>query len=216
MRFFLSSLPGLLATTSIFSSVSAAPVVGTSCVEGRSNGAVFQDFTVTCGVDFSGRDVGSTNSPSFESCILSCKAQSDCTFVAFVGGDDGGNCYMKTDIGAPNTAGHVWSASKTVPVVPTTPKAVGLSCAQNKDNGTIFKTASGKNFLVYCGWEYAGGDLASANTDSFESCMNTCATTAGCIDVSYGKYFLQPLLVFNSNTISLRSLLHEEQRRRSC
>lgn len=184
---FLSSLPGLLATTSLLSSVSAAPVVGTSCVEGRSNGAVFQDFTVTCGVDFSGRDVGATYSTSFEECIVACKARTDCTFVAFVGGDDGGNCYLKTDIGAPNNAGHVWSASKVAaPSTPSTPTPAGLTCANNKDNGTTFTSASGKKYLVYCGWEYFGGDLSATNSDSFEGCMNTCATTAGCIDVSYG------------------------------
>ena len=187
MQLFPSLLPGFVAAAGLFSSVTAAPVVGTSCVNAASNLATFQDFKVECGIDYSGRDVSSTFSPSFESCILSCKAFVGCDFVSFVGGDDGGNCYLKTDIGIGNIAGHVWSAKKIVTTTqPTTPAAVAISCANNKDNGTTYTSAAGKKYLVYCGWEYGGGDLASTSTTSFELCMDACASTTGCIDVSYG------------------------------
>ncbi len=89
-----------------------------------------------------------------------------------------GACYMKSTLGPYLTAGAVWTAKE---------KTVTLTCDNGKDNGTVYTSPSGKSYLVICGWEYGGGDLAATNTASFEACMNTCATTTGCIDVSYGN-----------------------------
>ncbi|KAK4174304.1 hypothetical protein QBC36DRAFT_243675 [Triangularia setosa] len=60
-----------------------------------------------------------------------------------------------------------------------------VSCHNNLSNGTIYKSATGVEFLVLCGVDYGGGDMSAAQTDTFAGCMNLCAETAGCVDVSY-------------------------------
>merc|ERR1712225_66300 len=43
---------------------------------------------------------------------------------------------------------------------------------------------SGAQFLIECGTDHAGGDLKMVYVDSFASCIQTCAQTTGCVDVS--------------------------------
>ena len=73
--------------------------------------------------------------------------------------------------------------SGPAPVVP------GLSCAGGADDGKTYTSANGKHFKVICGKEYYGGDLLYANVPTFEQCLDTCSTTEGCIDVSYGMFY---------------------------
>ncbi|KAK5122838.1 hypothetical protein LTR85_003753 [Meristemomyces frigidus] len=50
-------------------------------------------------------------------------------------------------------------------------------------NSTTY-TTNGLNFLIECGIDHSGGDLSSKSVSSFSACINACATTAGCVDVS--------------------------------
>lgn len=45
-------------------------------------------------------------------------------------------------------------------------------------------TSSKGDFKIICGKDYAGNDLPSTNTKTFEACIETCATTDRCVDVS--------------------------------
>lgn len=50
---------------------------------------------------------------------------------------------------------------------------------------TIFDAINGGHYIVECGVDHAAGDLASTSAETFDECINTCDSTAGCVDVSY-------------------------------
>ncbi|KAK4204579.1 hypothetical protein QBC40DRAFT_216824 [Triangularia verruculosa] len=60
-----------------------------------------------------------------------------------------------------------------------------VSCHNNISNGTVYESATGVEFLVLCGVDYGGGDMNAAQADTFSECMDLCAETTGCVDVSY-------------------------------
>lgn len=51
-------------------------------------------------------------------------------------------------------------------------------------NGTSY-TTNGATFTIECGIDHAGGDLSSKQVSCFSECITACATTSGCVDVSY-------------------------------
>ena len=52
-------------------------------------------------------------------------------------------------------------------------------------NGSTFLASNGATFLIECGVDHAGGDLgAGVSVPDFNTCINKCATTSGCVDVS--------------------------------
>ena len=60
-----------------------------------------------------------------------------------------------------------------------------VTCVDKASDKTVYTTAHGTVFQVLCGVDYAGGDIAAKDTDTFEACILACEGTAGCIDVSY-------------------------------
>lgn len=58
-----------------------------------------------------------------------------------------------------------------------------LSCPAS--NG-MNVTSNGSGFVVQCGIDHAGGDVASITVESFQACIDACATYAGgmCVDIS--------------------------------
>lgn len=69
--------------------------------------------------------------------------------------------------------------------VETTP----LDCTNLDTNGTIYKTA-GSSLLVLCGFDFGGGDMGGSPQPTFADCMEACAATQDCIDVSYASGLL--------------------------
>ena len=97
---------------------------------------------------------------------------------------------MKHTISTLIDAGHVWTAERVdaqAPVV-TEPlvKDVELSCLNPEDNGKTYTAKNGGQYKVECGLDYAGGDLQRVDAETtFQSCMDACDATTGCIDVSW-------------------------------
>ena len=102
---------------------------------------------------------------------------------------------MKNKKGDAADVGHVWGASLVVdeieqpggpntPTTPTTPVSA-LSCVDKKDHQKRYGAPSGGLYLIECGLDYAGGDLAASVVDSFEDCIETCDKNVLCVDVSY-------------------------------
>ncbi len=60
-----------------------------------------------------------------------------------------------------------------------------VTCVDNASDQAAYTAANGDEFTIMCGVDYAGGDLAATNTDTFAECIEACSTTTGCIDVSY-------------------------------
>lgn len=52
-------------------------------------------------------------------------------------------------------------------------------------NNTTFSASNGAKFTVECGLDRPGGDLRWEYTDNFASCIEACARTPRCVDVTY-------------------------------
>ncbi|KAJ9630987.1 hypothetical protein H2203_001515 [Taxawa tesnikishii (nom. ined.)] len=70
-----------------------------------------------------------------------------------------------------------------------------ITCPTN--NGSIYPAPNGQNYQILCGVDNAGGDMASASVSSFAQCVQTCANTTGCVDVS----FVPPNMCYMKNAI---------------
>jgi hypothetical protein len=76
------------------------------------------------------------------------------------------------------------STSSTLPTSSAT-AAKDLTCADGKDDKKSYTAANGGSFIIECGVDYGGNDLSAVDSASFTACMDTCDSTAGCVDVSY-------------------------------
>lgn len=80
-----------------------------SCVGNKDDTKIRGNFTIQCGNDHAGADIGST-SGTFEECIDTCNANSECQAVSWVWG----TCYMKNAVNDGQTGvSHVWGAVRT-------------------------------------------------------------------------------------------------------
>jgi len=73
------------------------------------------------------------------------------------------------------------SRSSTAPAS-TASTASAVSCPSS--NGQNYTAVTGATFLIECGIDHAGGDMGSVSVKTFSDCINACANTAGCVDVS--------------------------------
>ncbi|GAM86905.1 hypothetical protein ANO11243_049260 [Dothideomycetidae sp. 11243] len=73
-----------------------------------------------------------------------------------------------------------------------------LSCPSS--NGETYTTPSGASFIIECSTDHFGGDFSRVATSDLASCINTCATTPSCVDVSLsaGWCYLKNSLGFAS------------------
>jgi hypothetical protein len=105
-----------------------------------------------------------------------------------------GACYLKQTISTLFTSDYAWTAQLISDSSSPEPTKK-LSCLNNADDQKTYIAKSGGSYTVECGVDYAGGDLKSIDSTTFQSCMDTCDTTAGCIDVSWvwGKCYMNAL-----------------------
>ncbi|USW48743.1 Putative carbohydrate-binding WSC, PAN/Apple domain, alpha/Beta hydrolase [Septoria linicola] len=75
------------------------------------------------------------------------------------------------------------STSSTSSSVTATPTAGSSSISCPSADGTTV-TSIGKKFLIECGIDHAGGDIASTTVSSFQGCVDACAQNSQCVDVS--------------------------------
>lgn len=62
---------------------------------------------------------------------------------------------------------------------------VSASTSCPASNGTTFAASNGAKFEVECGFDRAGGDIKMVFYGSFEDCINGCASTPSCVDVTF-------------------------------
>ncbi|GAB1319992.1 hypothetical protein MFIFM68171_10202 [Madurella fahalii] len=60
-----------------------------------------------------------------------------------------------------------------------------LTCVGGASDQSTYTSVSGTVFQILCGIDYAGGDIAGTDKTTFAECIDACATTPGCVDVSY-------------------------------
>jgi hypothetical protein len=149
---------------------------------GKEQGSTFtytpssgSPFDIVCGEDYAGGDLKALATSSFKDCLTACDTEPTCVTVAY----RDGACYLKNKVTSAVSNESVWSAKKE-----NVPTSTALSCEDNRSDGVTY-TASKGHFRIICGKEYPGGDLTSTSTSTFEDCIETCATNAHCIDVSY-------------------------------
>ncbi|KAM7205766.1 hypothetical protein V8F20_002999 [Naviculisporaceae sp. PSN 640] len=183
-----------------------------SCEDNRSNGTTYTsatggEFLVLCGVDHGGGDMGVQDIKTFGGCMDKCDSTPGCVDVSYVGT----GCYLKSQLGPLNQAGHVWTgrristssssssssssslspsstsstttATSTAAAAPTSTDAP--TCDQNASDGTSYLAGSGSVWEIICGREYYGGDLRRETHGTFQACIESCDADAECVDVSY-------------------------------
>ncbi|KAI4791440.1 alpha/beta-hydrolase, partial [Aureobasidium sp. EXF-8846] len=176
-----------------------------------SNGNTYR---VTCSSDNSVGSYANTQaSTSYMDCMNACDTASStgCVGFTYVGGSGGGSsgtCWLKKSMGTYTSAGSntisavrisggssgdsvssavpsVSSTSSASPSAPlsTAPASSALSCPAS-NNQIYTYAASGAQFVIECGIDHSGGDMASTSVKNLEGCIAACATTNGCVDVS--------------------------------
>ncbi|KAK3314415.1 hypothetical protein B0H66DRAFT_595135 [Apodospora peruviana] len=175
-----------------------------SCEDNRSNGTMYTsatggEFLVLCGVDHGGGDMGVQDIKTFAGCMDKCDSTPGCVDVSYVGTA----CYLKSQLGPLNHAGHVWtgrrvsssssstsssstssaSSSTAAAAAPTSTDAP--TCEQNASDGTSYLTGSNSVWEIVCGREYYGGDLRRETHATFQACIESCDADTECVDVSY-------------------------------
>lgn len=158
-----------------------------------------KNFTIECGIDHAGGDLTSLSVVNFQACLDACSANSQCVDVSL----SGSACYLKSTLGAAGSSPNIWgaklvsgesgsnssisaSATSTQTGSSTSasasPTSTAIVCPDS--NGTTYTSSTGQTFLIECGTDHYAGDLTSSNVASFQQCMETCATTPTCVDVS--------------------------------
>ncbi|KAK1764282.1 kelch domain-containing protein [Phialemonium atrogriseum] len=151
-----------------------------SCSDPANNNTVFaaaeNSFLILCGIDYAGGDLAAVHAATFDACIAACDTDERCVDVSYASGSQ--TCYMKGDTTTASAANGIWTARKNVD-----PASI-ITCQGNASNNTVYKSAN-SSFLVLCGVDYGGGDMAASSQPTFRQCMDLCDATQGCVDVSY-------------------------------
>jgi hypothetical protein len=75
------------------------------------------------------------------------------------------------------------AASTTSSSATSTATSTAAVCP-NSDNTIYVDQTTGAQFLIECGVDHSGGDLKMVYVKDFATCIQTCAQTTGCVDVS--------------------------------
>ncbi|KAF9700726.1 hypothetical protein EKO04_001397 [Ascochyta lentis] len=168
-----------------------------SCWDNASNGQTFTaknaEWEVLCGKDYAGGDMSASSAASFEECINDCDTTQGCVDVSFVWPN---SCYKKNKLTTAVDNGSVWTARKKVTASTggtstdtkntdtKTPATQDVTCQDKASDGVKYTSKKG-TFLVECGFDHYGGDMGSSSKDTFAACIEDCAATEGCVDISY-------------------------------
>ncbi|KXT06039.1 hypothetical protein AC578_1337 [Pseudocercospora eumusae] len=188
------------------SSTASPSSTALSCPSSNSTTVTSNDknFVIECNRDYSGGDLSSISVNSFKQCIDACAQNDKCIFVAL----SGSACYLKSSLGSPVTNGVsgarlLVSSSSTS----SSPNAAGSTISTSSitsTSNTISSTTSssptaincpaansttyisnGLSFLIECDIDHQSGDMKVISVSNLKQCIDECAKTPGCVDVSY-------------------------------
>lgn len=86
--------------------------------------------------------------------------------------------------------------------LPLAERATALSCPSS--NQTTY-TVGSSNFIIECGMDRPG-DMGMVYTKTLELCISNCASTAGCVDVSWVSNGGGPCCTLYRPTIAIQSI----------
>lgn len=198
-----SSISPIQSTATIASSVgSFFASTGAVLTCPSNNGTMYESssgdvFIVECYVDRYGNDMGSVTIPSLKlaDCIEACASTKGCVDVSM----SGSACYMKYKAGMPyNVASRIQgarlvaTATKSFSAITTSSSASSGYVAGPQtqapfcpgSNATQYLAQNGAVFAVECFIDRYGNDLKMIYVSSFQACIDACASTSGCADVS--------------------------------
>ncbi|RMZ01282.1 hypothetical protein D0864_03495 [Hortaea werneckii] len=137
-------------------------------------------FVIDCDTDYPGGDMDSVKATSLEECIEACDDEVSCSALVL----SGVGCYQKYQANTPTRARGILAARL---VDATTRDNTSLFCPAN--NGFIYTTENGQEFVIECFIDHPGGNLdvfemTGAGNTWFAQCIETCANYPGCLDVS--------------------------------
>ncbi len=152
---------------------------------GGTVGAV-EPFTLLCGVDLVGDDIGSVPADNITQCADACAVYQHprCAAVAFEASQAHGtsNCYLKSAVPTPTVQTFVMDAA--VAAGPTaTEDCAALGPTHTAQARVLFRT--------YCGYDYQRDDLVQSFAADMGACMdqcvqhNTAAAAGSCLGVAY-------------------------------
>ncbi|KAJ4359090.1 hypothetical protein N0V95_002484 [Ascochyta clinopodiicola] len=115
-----------------------------------------------------------------------------CIDVSFVWPN---SCYKKNKLTTAVDNGSVWTARKKVTAstggsgtdtktTDTKTATKDVTCQDKASDGIKYISKKG-TFMIECGFDHYGGDMGSSSQDTFAACIEDCAATEGCVDVSY-------------------------------
>jgi len=133
-------------------------------------------YSIECGTNHNGNDIGWSYTGSFESCLAACSTTASCISVAYV--SSSGFCYMKNSLGTVSSADPVvWSARLIVglpAVSPVCPTA----------HGSVY-AISGRNVMVECYTDRSAQDIGPVPASDFNSCLQSCAADTACLAATF-------------------------------
>ncbi|KAI6795268.1 hypothetical protein KC361_g5121 [Hortaea werneckii] len=200
----LVSQPSETASLSVSSvqatTTAAATPTSTRLTCPASNGTYYTAssgmvFIIDCDTDYPGGDMDSVKATSLEECIEACDDEVSCSALVL----SGVGCYQKYQANTPTRARGMLAArlvdatapsssppATSAPAVTTRPGTTPL-CPAN--NGFVYTTENGQEFVIECFIDHPGGNLdmvemTGAGNTWFAQCIETCATYPGCLDVS--------------------------------
>jgi hypothetical protein len=130
------------------------------------------NYDILCGKDYLNADLSSLQTETFADCLTACDKEAACVTVSYANGF----CYLKNHVTTTVSNANVWAAKKQN-------AKESLTCINGKDDSNTYPASKGQ-YKITCGKEYAGGDLSSTSTTSFEACIEACVNTDRCVDVS--------------------------------
>ncbi|KAI7539437.1 hypothetical protein KC331_g9757 [Hortaea werneckii] len=152
-------------------------------------------FVIDCDTDYPGGDMDSVKATSLEECIEACDDEVSCSALVL----SGVGCYQKYQANTPTRARGMLaarlveaippSASSPVTSAPAATTRPGATPLCPANNGFIYTSENGKEFVIECFIDHPGGNLdmvemTGAGNTWFAQCIETCATHPGCLDVS--------------------------------
>lgn len=152
---------------------------GTCWLKNSASGMVSAATNYIFGVLNNTASVSTTSSKSSSSASFTTSMSSSASSVSSVNSVNSVNSASSASSassGSTTTTGSSGAASATA-----TSNAV-LSCPDS--NSTVYTASNGNQYMIECGIDRSGGDLAMKYVNNFEGCIMACAFTSGCVDVS--------------------------------
>ncbi|KAL9132214.1 MAG: hypothetical protein Q9217_000018 [Psora testacea] len=187
-----STSPTGTGSTTVYTPIATSPVCP------QDNNALYTDvlgvdYNVNCGINVDGDNSQPLHADTFTECILYCDMYAGCAGVTYADGNNGNpatntNCY-------PYSTFRYYSSQALQNALYVAIPAAGpnnatefqdnLCTDPNYGDDSIFTDVFGNQYLIGCGKNLDGSQLACMATDSLEACADYCSLYDGCVAATF-------------------------------